>query len=62
MKGPKDYRDIIGYWLATHETTPVLDTSQYADGDVLAETKEIATFMAAGRPVVPPPMITTSAS
>lgn len=41
MKGVKDYRDAIGYWVAVHELTLSLDTDAYADGDVLAASQEL---------------------
>ncbi len=41
MKGPIDYRDVIGYWVAVHELTFSLDTNAYADGDVLAAPQEL---------------------
>jgi len=43
MKGVKDYKDVIGYWLAVHELTLSLDTGgAYATGDVLAAPQELA--------------------
>jgi hypothetical protein len=41
VKGVKDFKDVIGYWLAVHELTFSLDTNQYADGDVLAAPQEL---------------------
>jgi hypothetical protein len=42
MKGPKDFKDVIGYWLAVHELTLSLDAGNvYADGDVLAAPQEL---------------------
>jgi len=46
MKGPQDYRDVIGYWAEVHELTLSLDVSgAYADGDVLADRQELANVM-----------------
>lgn len=48
MKGPTDYKDVLGYWLAVHELTLSLDTNVYAAGDVLADRQELAGVVGLG--------------
>lgn len=42
---PQDYRDVIGNWSEVHDLTLSLNTSQYADGDVLADRQELANVL-----------------